>query len=71
LGYATLASDQLVESADRASDGMLHWREETAMHLGKLRAISASAWHSKIESTVRYQGIDVVRAIEIAEKIDI
>jgi hypothetical protein len=31
----------------------------------------AASWNSKIESTVRYLGIEVDDAIEIAEKIDI
>jgi hypothetical protein len=36
---------------------------------GNLRAVQLE--HSKIESTVRYLGIEVDNAIEIAEKIDI
>ena len=38
---------------------------------GNFRAVQLLLGHSKIESTVRYLGIGVDDAIEIAEKIDI
>jgi integrase len=38
---------------------------------GNFRAVQLLLGHSKIESTVRYLGIEVDDAIEIAEKIDI
>jgi integrase len=38
---------------------------------GNLGAVQLLLGHSKIESTVRYLGIEVDDAIEIAEKIDI
>jgi site-specific recombinase XerC len=39
--------------------------------IGNLRAVQLLLGHTKIESTVRYLGIEVDDAIEIAEKIDI
>ena len=38
---------------------------------GNLRAVQLLLGHARIESTVRYLGIEVDDAIEIAEKIDI
>ncbi|NJO56720.1 MAG: integrase [Rhodospirillales bacterium] len=38
---------------------------------GNLRAVQLLLGQTKIESTVRYLGIEVDDAIEIAEKIDI
>ena len=38
---------------------------------GNLRAVQLLLGYSKIESTVRYLGIEVDDAIEIVEKIDI
>ena len=38
---------------------------------GNLRAVQLLLGHTKIESTVRYLGIEIDDAIEIAEKIDI
>src|SRR5690242_17755581 len=38
---------------------------------GNLRAVQLLLGHTKIESTVRYLGIEVDDAIEIAEKIDV
>jgi site-specific recombinase XerC len=38
---------------------------------GNLRAVQLLLGHARIESTVRYLGIEVDDAIEIAEKADI
>ena len=38
---------------------------------GNLRAVMLLLGHSKIESTVRYLGIEVDDALEISEKVDI
>jgi integrase len=38
---------------------------------GNLRALELLLGHTKIESTVRYLGIEIDDAIEIAEKIEV
>ena len=38
---------------------------------GNLRAVQLLSGHSKIESTVRYLGIEVDDALAIAEQIDV
>ena len=41
------------------------------MKTGNLRAVQLLLGHSKLESTVKYLGIEVDDAIELAERIDI
>ena len=41
------------------------------MKTGNLRAVQLLLGHSKLESTVKYLGIEVDDAIEHAERIDI
>jgi site-specific recombinase XerC len=41
------------------------------MKTGNLRAVQLLLGHSKLESTVKYLGIEVDDAIELAEQIDI
>jgi site-specific recombinase XerC len=38
---------------------------------GNLRAVQLLLGHTKIESTVRYLGIEIDDAIEIAEKVEV
>ena len=74
--YARLVQDWVASiGLDPASYGTHSLRRTKAVLIyrqtGNLRAVQLLLGHSKIESTVRYLGIEVDDAIEIAEKIDI
>jgi len=74
--YARLVHEWVCSiGLDPAKFGTHSLRRTTAVLIyrrpGNLRAVQQLLGHSKIESTVRYLGIEVDDAIEIAEKIDI
>ena len=51
----------------------LRWTKATPIlrRTGNLRAVQLLLGHIKIESTVRYLGIEVDDALQIAEQVDI
>jgi integrase len=74
--YARLVSQWVTSVSLDASLFGTHSLRQTKATLiyrrtGNLRAVQLLLGHSKIESTVRYLGIEVDDALNIAEKIDI
>ncbi len=74
--YARLLGDWLISvGLDPSMYGTHSLRRTKATLIykrtGNLRAVQLLLGHTKIESTVRYLGIEVDDALEIAEKIDV
>jgi integrase len=74
--YARLVGDWVASIGfDRLKFGTHSLRRTKATLIyrrtGNLRAVQLLLGHTKIESTVRYLGIEIHDAIEIAEKIDV
>jgi len=74
--YARLVSDWIVRAGlDPALFGTHSLRRTKATLIyrrtGNLRAVQLVLGHAKIESTVRYLGVEVDDAIAIAEKVDV
>ena len=74
--YARLVSDWIANVGLDASQFGTHSLRRTKASLiyrrtGNLRAVQLLLGHSRIESTVRYLGIDVDDALAIAEQVDV
>ena len=74
--YARLLSDWIASiGLDPSLYGMHSIRRTKATLIyrrtGNLRAVQLLLGHTKVESTVRYLGIEVDDALDIAEKVDV
>jgi integrase len=74
--YARLVSEWIVMIGLDPSDYGTHSLRRTKATLiykktGNLRAVQLLLGHSKIESTVRYLGVEVYDALAIAEQVDV
>jgi integrase len=74
--YARLVSDWIANVGLDARQFGTHSLRRTKASLiyrrtGNLRAVQLLLGHSRIESTVRYLGIDVDDALAIAEQVDV
>jgi site-specific recombinase XerD len=72
---ASSASGSPASASTRSSSAQHSLRRTKATLIyrrtGNLRAVQLLLDHTKIESTVRYLGIEIDDAIEIAEKIEV
>ena len=62
---------KLSEKSRGQKDPMVYYRLKEDTRTGNLRAVQLLLGHTKIESTVKYLGIEVDDALDIAEKVDI
>ena len=74
--YARLAREWIVGIGLEAEDYGTHSLRCTKASIiykatGNLRAIQTLLAHAKIESTVRYLGVDVENALELAERTEV
>jgi integrase len=74
--YARLVSEWIVMIGLEPSNYGTHSLRRTKATLiykktGNLRAVQLLLGHSKIESTVRYLGVEVDDALAIAEQVDV
>ena len=74
--YARLVDEWVIGIGLRAEDYRTHSLRRTKASIiykqtGNLRAVQILLGHTKIESTVRYLGIEVDDALAIAEQVDV
>jgi integrase len=74
--YGRLVRDWFVSIDLVTSDYGTHSMRRTKVaeiyrKTGNLRAVQLLLGHTKVDSTVRYLGVEIVDALSIAEKIDI
>jgi integrase len=65
-GSAASASLKYATHSMRRTKATLIYRR-----MGNLRAVQLLLGHTKIESTVRYLGVEIDDALDIAEKVDV
>lgn len=74
--YARLVRERVSGIGLQAEDYGTHSLRRTKVSIiykatGNLRAVQILLGHAKIESTVRYLGVDVEDALELAERTEI
>lgn len=65
------ALDQIVQSSDIADDGRVDLVTQIYKITGSLRAAQLPLGHTKLDSTVRYLGVELEDALAIAKAIEI